>query len=158
MPAISAMPKYIFSKVEDFEDFQSELRGKHLEATFEARQIMHASSSRNGEATDQHLKIWKNHSTHEFSISFYASAIPKPRHVEFPLAMFEQQTSSSGDFEVSINFVRHEEPKKARNFSKTFSRSPTERTTSSASTTGESCNALDPPSLTLSSAGHFYPP
>jgi hypothetical protein len=136
-PAISAMPKYIFAERKDFEDFQSELRGKHLEATFDVSQITCASSSKNGEATDQHLKIWRDFSSQEFSISFYASAIPKPRHMEFPLAMFDQQTSSKKEFEICINFVGHGEPKRARTFSKAFSRSPTERSTSSASTTGK---------------------
>lgn len=136
-PAISAIPKYIFTEPKDFEDFQSELRGKQLEATFEVRKITCASSSKNGEATDQHLKIWRDHSSQEFSISFYASAIPKPRHMEFPLAMFDQQTVVKGDDEICINFIGHGEPKRARTFSKAFSRSPTERSTSSA-TTGES--------------------
>jgi hypothetical protein len=136
-PATTAIPKYIFAEKNDFEDFQSELRGKYLEDTFEVRQIMCASSSRNGEATDQHLKLWKDHSTNEFSISFYASAIPKPRHMEFPLAMFEQQTNPKDDLEVCINFIGQTEAKKARTFSKAFSRSPTERSTSSASTKGE---------------------
>lgn len=141
-PAVSAIPKYIFAEIKDFEDFQSELRGKHLVDTFEVRQIMCASSSRIGEATDQHLKFWKDHNTHEFSISFYASAIPKPRHVEFPIAMFNQQTSSKGGFEICISFIEHGEPKRARTFSKAFSRSPTERSTSSASTTGKPCSSI----------------
>jgi hypothetical protein len=136
MEAINAIPKYIFTKRQDFEDFQSELRGKHLEDTFEIRQILSALSSRNGEATDQHLKIWRDHVTQECSVSFYASAVPKPRHMEFNLALFEQRLGQIGDMEVCINFIGAES-KRARTFSTAFSRSPTERTASSSSTTGK---------------------
>jgi hypothetical protein len=136
-PAISAIPKYIFNEPKDFRDFQSELRGKRLEDTFEVRQIMSASSSRNGEATDQHVKIWKDYVTKECSVSFYASAIPDPRHREFPLAMFEQELNKRGDVQLCLNFALGAEPKRARTFSKAFSRSPTE-TTLSTSTSGES--------------------
>jgi hypothetical protein len=136
-PAISAIPKYIFNEPKDFRDFQSELRGKVLEDTFEVRQITSASSSRNGEATDQHLKIWKDYVTKECSVSFYASAIPHPCHKEFPLAMFEQELNKRGDVQLCLNFALGAEPKRGRTFSKAFSRSPTE-TTFSTSTSGES--------------------
>ena len=136
MQPINAIPKYIFTERQDFEDFQSELRGKRLEDTFEIRQILSASSSKNGEATDQHLKIWRDHVTQECSVSFYTSAAPKPRHVEFQLAMFEQHLGQKGDVEICMNFMGAE-PKRARTFSKAFSRSPTERTTSSSNTTGK---------------------
>jgi hypothetical protein len=137
---IWAVPKYIFTKRKDFEDFQSELRGKRLVGTFEVRKIESAVSTKFGEATDQHLKIWKDYATKECSISFYASAISKPRHREFPLAMLEQELGFNKKVkeELRLNFIRGPpEPKRARTVSKAFSRSPSEATTWT-DTTGKS--------------------
>jgi hypothetical protein len=39
--------------------------------------------------------------------------------------MLDQQPSSTGDVEICMNFIGHGEPKRARTFSKAFSRSPT---------------------------------
>jgi hypothetical protein len=133
---ISAVPKYIFTKQKDYEDFQSELRGKKLEVTFEVRKISSAASSKLGEATDQHLKIWQDFITRECSISFYASAISKPRHKEFPLSMFEQALGFDKRVKEQLNlgFVSTQETKRARTYSRAFSRSPTEASTATNTT------------------------
>ena len=92
--------------------------------------------SKNGEATDQHLKIWRDPVSQECSISFYASAISKPRHVEYPINMFNSHISVNDDVELCLSFVGAEELKRTPSLSMVFSRSPTEKTTSSSSTTG----------------------
>lgn len=135
---VAAVPKYIFAKHADFEDFQSELRGKRLKATFEVRKIWSAASTRLGEATDQHLKLWQDYNTKECSVTFYASAIKEPRHREFPLAMFEQELGCDkrAKNQLSLNFTLVLGKKRSRTYSKAFSRSPTE-TTTYTSTTGK---------------------
>ncbi|TAQ85276.1 hypothetical protein B7494_g6409 [Chlorociboria aeruginascens] len=128
---LTAVPTYIFTREKDFLDFQSEVRGKNLEGTFEIRQICSALS-RSKDATDQHLKLWRDHVTQDFSLSYYASASPKSRHVEFPISMFEPQMKEKGkdkrDIEVTLHFQGTVEPKRSSTFAKAFSRSPTERT------------------------------
>lgn len=129
---IYAVPKYYFTRRKDFEDFQSELRGKRLVGTFEVRKIDSAVSAKYGEATDQHLKIWKDYATKECSISFYASAISKPRDREFPLAMLEQEVGLNKKVkeELRLNFIRGTpETRRSRTVSRAFSRSPSEATT-----------------------------
>ena len=131
---IAAVPKYVFAKQKDYEDFQSELRGKKLEATFEVRKIASADATKLGEATDQHLKIWQDFITKECSISFYASAIQKPRHKEFPLAMFEPTVGfdKKAKEQLNLSFSQTAEPK--RSHSRAFSRSPTEASTATNTT------------------------
>jgi hypothetical protein len=131
-PPITAMPKYVFTEPQDFKDFQSEVRGKQLEDTFEMRKVSSAASSRNGEATDQHLKIWRDFLSQECSVSFYASAAPKPRHVEFPFNVFDQTAEPGGPFNLRLNFLVAAEPKRARTFSKAFSRPSTDKSVSTA--------------------------
>lgn len=141
--AISAVPKYVFTQQKDSEDFQSELRGKRLEGTFEIRKISSAAvSNRYGEATDQHLKIWQDYSSKECTVSFYASAVSEPGHKEFPLVVFDQELGFDKKMkeEMTLNFVLANEKKHSRAYSKDLSRSPTEATTAT-NTTGES-NAL----------------
>lgn len=130
---INTIPKYIFTNEEDFRDFQGEVRGKHLEDTFDIRKITSAISSKNGEATDQHLKIWRDHDSHECAISFYASAAANPRHVEVPIAKFDQDIVLKGATDIRLNFVTIE-TKLSRTFSKPFSRPPTDRSSSSSTT------------------------
>jgi hypothetical protein len=48
--------------------------------------------------------------------------------------MFDQQMDVVGEIEMCLNFVGQAPVKRARTFSRNFSRSPTERSTSSAST------------------------
>ena len=133
-----AVPKYIFSKQEDFEDFQSELRGKRLEATFDVRKISTASSAKYGDATKQQLKIWHDLIKRECSVSYYASVIKDSHHREFPLVMFEQElgVDKTTNEKLTLNFALLPEPKRARTYSSAFSRSPTEATTAT-NTTGK---------------------
>jgi hypothetical protein len=107
----SEIPCYAFTKDMDYREFQGEVRGKNLVDLFEFRQIKTASSSRNGEATDQHLKIWRDRSTRNHSISFYASAAEKPRDLEFPLRILKQEPSTDG-LEIVLDFTLAVEPKR----------------------------------------------
>lgn len=134
-PATIAMPTYLFTESQDFRDFQSEVRGKKLEDTFEVRLISSANAAKNGEATDQHLKIWRDNLSQDCSISFYASAAPKPRHLEFPLNAFDQVLRTDGRLDLRLNFLAGMEPKRARTFSRPLSRPSTDRSISTATGT-----------------------
>lgn len=125
------VPRYIFTTQKDYIDFQSQVRGKELVCSVDFRQLKTATSAKLGEATDQQLTIWRDYITQEHSISFYASAAEKPQHVEFPVAMFNQDLKSADDEHVELDFTVVAETK--GRLSKAFSRSPTERSTSSTS-------------------------
>ncbi len=139
-PAPPGIPYYVFSNPKDFKEFQSEVRGKDLIDSFDVRQIRAGSSDRKGEATDQHLKIWRDRLTQEYSISYYASAIDIPTHVEFPFSMFNQEMCPKEGLETGLDFRLAAESK--RKFSKAFSRSPTERTDSSIASSGKKIHTL----------------
>jgi hypothetical protein len=135
----SGTPRYVFSTQSDYIGFQSQIRGKDLVCPpFNFRQIRAGTSTKHGEATDQHLKIWRDRVNQDYSISFYASAVEKPRHLEFPISMFCQELKSgAGASEVvELNFTMAAASK--RKFSRAFSRSPTERSSGSVSTAGPS--------------------
>jgi len=86
--ASPGIPRYVFIKYDDYVEFQSQVRGEVLIGYFDFKRIGTASSKR--EATDQHLKIWKNPITQDHSISFYASAAKEPSDLEFSISMFKQ--------------------------------------------------------------------
>jgi hypothetical protein len=130
-PAGSEIPCYIFTKEIDYREFQGEVRGKDLVDLFEFRQIKAALSSKNGEATDQHLKIWRDRSTQDYSMSFYASATKEARDLEFPLHVFKQELGSDG-LQVVLDFLATADSK--HRLSRAFSRSPTDRSISSTTT------------------------
>jgi hypothetical protein len=125
---VKSIPTYIFTNPEDYKEFQGHVRDKDLKHWFEVRRIACASSNRNGEATDQHLKIWRDRFTQVYSISFYASTIAKPRHLEFPISMLDRKISASEDWEVRLNF--NTVTTKPEFKMSSSSRSPTERTDS----------------------------
>ncbi len=127
------IPKYLFMRPDDFKDFQGEVHGKHLHDSFNVRQITSDSSSKNRKATDQHLKIWKDRASQGCTISFYASAVPKVRDIEFPLTIFDQELVREGGAFVRLNFIGVES-KLGRSVSKIFGRSSTERSSSSVMT------------------------
>jgi hypothetical protein len=87
----SAIPRYIFSNLSDFIAFQSAVRGKDFIDSFPITKISSDSSSKYGDATDQHLKIWRDRETREFSVSFYASVLKRPRDLEFPFRAIRKE-------------------------------------------------------------------
>jgi hypothetical protein len=103
------IPSYVFTKPEDYVEFQSQVRGKELIDYYDFREIVTSSQK---EATDQHLKIWKNRITQDHSISFYASATVKnPIDLEFPIFMFKEDMKSKDDVTVRLSFLLVEETK-----------------------------------------------
>ncbi len=65
------------------------VRGKDLDDVFEFQEITSGSGlrskTRNREATDQQLKIWKDGEEGEYSIRLYANAARVPRDWAFQL-------------------------------------------------------------------------
>jgi hypothetical protein len=105
-------PTYVFTKASDFRDFQSEVRGKDFVDSFEINRVASSTSGKYGDASDQHLKIWKDRKTLEFSISFYASILKRPMDLEFPIRMIEKSvpaSSKKGRLELRFN-VKGGEP------------------------------------------------
>lgn len=131
---VSLIPIYWFNDIRDYEDFQAQVRGKLLEGRFDVGTVRSAASSKKlPDATDQHLKIWKDCLTKECSLSYYASNSEKPQHLEFPLKMFQSETIVTEKGDLRLNFTTATPPKK-RAFSKAFSKSPTESSVASTAT------------------------
>lgn len=100
---MSAIPTYIFTERQDFEDFQSEVRGKLLKASFEVRKIDSASSGISGLARDEDLKFWEDNENGHF-ISFYTNRERKSQHVELPLSGFDKEVRLRFNLNVRIYF------------------------------------------------------
>jgi hypothetical protein len=116
----SAIPCYVFSNLPDFEAFQSAVRGKDFIDSFPINKISSDSSSKYGDATDQHLKIWRDKETREFSVSFYASVLKRPRDLEFPFRSIKKEIEyDKRSHEIILRFVTS-----AREQSNMFSRYP----------------------------------
>lgn len=126
-------PVYIFETKEDYEDFQSEVRGMELIDYFEVREIKPASSSSIGEATNQNLKIWRDPASQECSLSYYANAADKPRDLEFPFTMLNLETSVNEDLVVELIFTVSGDSK--RKGSKSLGRSSTANSSIASSRT-----------------------
>jgi hypothetical protein len=123
----------VFTKHEDYMEFQSQVRGKELIGYYNFNKIGTSSQT---EATDQHLKIWKNRITQDHSISFYASLAKSAIDQEFPISMLKHDVKSEDDMTVRLDFVIVEESK-GRLFKK-HSRSSTGRSVgSSVSSSGK---------------------
>lgn len=97
------MPKYVFTHRPDFENFQSEVCGKLLKASFEVWSIYSDSFEVTGLALSQDLKIWEDVDSGHI-ISFYINREHESRHVEFPLAAFEKEAVSSDKWRAKIHF------------------------------------------------------
>jgi hypothetical protein len=106
------------------------VRGKELVDYFEFGRIKTGSSTKNGEATDQHLKIWRHRITQGHSISFYASAAEKAGDLEFPVSMFNQDFESKDGLKVNLDFTIAIEQKRV--YTKKQSRSGTWTTAASS--------------------------
>ena len=133
-PVIQGMPRYIFTKHQDFMEFKSEIRGKDLAGIFNVRQVDSASSSKIGDATDQQMTIWRHNLTRETSVSFYANNLAKPGFIKFPLAIFKQDVEQKNRvvvIQMGLSGAQFE----ASSLSKSFSLSPAGRTSPSSSTT-----------------------
>lgn len=100
---ISEVPKYMFTDRGDFENFQSEVRGKLLNASFVVELIEAGSSGVTGLALYEDLKIWEDVDSGHI-ISFYINRERESRHVEFALAAFEKEAVSSDKCRAKIHF------------------------------------------------------
>ncbi|OBT70503.1 hypothetical protein VE03_00180 [Pseudogymnoascus sp. 23342-1-I1] len=87
----SAIPRYVFSNLTDFTDFQSAVRNKFFLGAFAINKIASETSGKYGDATDQHLKIWRDKDTRQCSISFYGSSLKRARDLEFPLKCIKKE-------------------------------------------------------------------
>ncbi|KFY48188.1 hypothetical protein V496_10315, partial [Pseudogymnoascus sp. VKM F-4515 (FW-2607)] len=87
----SSIPRYIFTNIADFTDFQSAVRNKFFLGAFAINKISSETSGKFGDATDQHLKIWRDKETRQCSISFYGSALRRARDLEFPFKYIKKE-------------------------------------------------------------------
>ncbi|KFY25327.1 hypothetical protein V493_04703, partial [Pseudogymnoascus sp. VKM F-4281 (FW-2241)] len=87
----SAIPRYVFSNLADFTDFQSAVRNKIFLGAFAINKIASETSSKYGDATDQHLKIWRDKETRQCSLSFYGSSLKRARDLEFPFKYIKKE-------------------------------------------------------------------
>lgn len=87
----SAIPRYVFSNIADFTDFQSAVRNKFFLGAFAINKISSETSGKFGDATDQHLKIWRDKETGQCSISFYGSSLKRARDLEFPFKYIKKE-------------------------------------------------------------------
>jgi hypothetical protein len=129
------VPFYSFTKHEDYMEFQTQVRGEELVDYFDFRRIDTAVSK--PEATDQHLKIWKNRIAQDHSISFYASAAKEAVDLEFPISMFRQEIDTKDSLLVDLEFLIANESKRGMSIVKKPSRSSTEKSVSSMSSSGK---------------------
>ncbi|KFY48316.1 hypothetical protein V495_01446 [Pseudogymnoascus sp. VKM F-4514 (FW-929)] len=91
----SNIPRYVFSNIADFTDFQSAVRNKHFLGAFAINKITSEKSSKIGDATYQHLKIWRDKETRQCSLSFYGSSLKRPRDLEFPFKYIKKEPEST---------------------------------------------------------------
>jgi hypothetical protein len=82
--------KYIFNKPGSLKAFQSMVREKDLIETFCVNEIK--SAIHHIEASSQHLKVWKDHKTGDYTFSFYRNGLAK-QHLECPLNSFELKSA-----------------------------------------------------------------
>ncbi|KFY88590.1 hypothetical protein V498_06724 [Pseudogymnoascus sp. VKM F-4517 (FW-2822)] len=87
----SHIPSYDFTNFADFADFQSAVRNKIFVGAFAVAKIASETSGKYGDATDQHLKIWLDKETQQYSISYYASSLKKPCDLEFPFKVIRKE-------------------------------------------------------------------
>jgi hypothetical protein len=87
----STIPRYVFSNIADFTDFQSAVRNKFFLGAFAINKISSETSRRNGDATYQHLKIWRDKETRQCSLSFYGNSLEKARDLEFPFKYIKKE-------------------------------------------------------------------
>ena len=100
-------PHYTFTTSEDYSDFQSSIRDKKLLRSFEVDKISSRVSSDSGEASDQHLKLWRNFDNQQHSLTFFANNSTRsegPCHREFPVAWFRHLTETGSDGHIRIEF------------------------------------------------------
>ena len=101
-------PHYTFATLEDYKQFQSAIRDKELLEVFEVEAISSSlSSKRQGEASNQHLKLWKSFDSPQHSLSFFADAPPGGKechHMEFPVSWFNLTIESRKGGVLRLNF------------------------------------------------------
>ncbi|KFY46381.1 hypothetical protein V494_00469, partial [Pseudogymnoascus sp. VKM F-4513 (FW-928)] len=91
----SAIPRYVFASIVDFTNFQSAVRNKKFLGAFSTNRITSETSGRYGDATDQHLKIWRDKETGQCSLSFYGSSLRKARDLDFPFKYIKKEPEST---------------------------------------------------------------
>jgi hypothetical protein len=134
-PASLSVPKYVFVDKGDFKNFQEQISGNVLVDTFETHRISSAISPVFqkrivGDAIDQQLKCWKNPLTQRYTVSYYASNMRPPTHLEFKLGGMHYDASESNDnkhrFSFSEKSLEQEVPaRQSRTFSWGLSRAST---------------------------------
>ena len=135
IPVLPDVPHYIFINSEHHREFQGEVRGKDLIDFFEFQQIITAANTGRGLlATHQHLKIWRDRTIPNYSISFYSNdaTIERQHDLEFPLGILGEKCSHE-DLQVVLDFSIIEESK--HKISRASSRSPIELANSPSITT-----------------------
>jgi hypothetical protein len=82
-----ALISYSFSQPGNAKLLQEMIRDKDLIRTFPVNELTSGDGTK--EASYQHLKIWKDHRTGEYTLSICRNLIPKKPHLELPLSNFE---------------------------------------------------------------------
>ncbi|KAL9130767.1 MAG: hypothetical protein Q9217_001115 [Psora testacea] len=124
-------PVYKFVQAEDCNMFQSSIRNKNLMCTFEISKIASEVSRDKGEATFQHLKLWKNFSNQDHAITFFAN-LRDLRHMEFPVAWFQALVEMDKEKPIRLEF--HKPKRSSRSWQNSWDavrRLSTARTTAS---------------------------
>ncbi|OBT50623.1 hypothetical protein VE04_08669, partial [Pseudogymnoascus sp. 24MN13] len=100
----TTIPRYVFANIADFTDFQSAVRNKFFLGAFAVNKISSETSRRNGDATYQHLKIWRDKETGQCSLSFYGNSLEKARDLDFPFKYIKRDPETKSDKELVLRF------------------------------------------------------
>lgn len=101
----TTIPRYVFANIADFTDFQSAVRNKFFLGAFAVNKISSETSRRNGDATYQHLKIWRDKETGQCSLSFYGNSLEKARDLDFPFKYIKRDPEpTKSDKEIVLRF------------------------------------------------------
>lgn len=101
---------YNFTQAQSFKQFQEIVREKSLLYSF----CVDAITSAKGDlASYQHLKIWRDHKSTQFTLSFYKNAVTEKEHLEFDLSSFslnQTKEPKKGNRIVRLDFVGDPHP------------------------------------------------
>ncbi|KFY70642.1 hypothetical protein V499_09023, partial [Pseudogymnoascus sp. VKM F-103] len=101
----TTIPRYVFANIADFTDFQSAVRNKFFLGAFAVNKISSETSRKNGDATYQHLKIWRDKETGQCSLSFYGNSLEKARDLDFPFKYIKRDPEpTKSDKEIVLRF------------------------------------------------------
>lgn len=124
-------PVYKFTTLEACDLFQSSIFNKELLHTFEIDRIASKRfNKRGGEATYQHLKLWRNFRDQRHFISFFANNSASPCHMEFPVTWFQMPAEWKDEKPARLEFHQPIQARRPRrSSSNAFRSSSTEKTT-----------------------------